>query len=117
MSYSILSGIATLIFLVGILGFTLYIVRKYNIRFNNKLGTDFKCRVLFTYPLMQKKYLSVVQVDDRVLLLGITDNNINILTELDSNLLARVSENDNQLQNVHIKFSELFKKLQLKNEK
>ena len=88
----------------------LYFVKKFNIRINNKLGPDFKLRILYTYPIMQKKFLVVVQVEDKVLLLGITDTNINLLTELDSNILSYVQEN--KITTPELNFKDLFKKFQ-----
>lgn len=105
-----LSGFFAFLFLIGILGATLYFVNKFNIKINNKLGADFKFRVLYIYPLMQKKFLAIVQVDEKVFLLGVTDQNINLISELDPNILTYVEENKNITPNIN--FSEIFKLFQ-----
>jgi len=57
--------------------------------------------------IMPKKFLSVVRVNDKLLILGVSENNINLLKEIDadeSDLINQTSTNQNQ------SFADLFKK-------
>ncbi|HOJ36889.1 MAG TPA: flagellar biosynthetic protein FliO [Ignavibacteriales bacterium] len=106
-----LSGFFAFLFLIGILGATLYLIKKFNIKINNKLNPEFKVRILYTFPIMQKKFLAIVQVDEKVFLLGVTDYNINLISELDPNILTYVQENTNNFT-PKINFSEIYKLFQ-----
>jgi flagellar protein FliO/FliZ len=57
--------------------------------------------------IMPKKFLSVVKVKDKLLILGISENNITLLKEIDADeadLSSEVFQNPNQ------GFAEIFKK-------
>ena len=63
--------------------------------------------LLSNQMIMPKKFLSVVKVKDKLLILGVSENNINLLKEIDakeSDLIAETNPNLNQ------GFADLFKK-------
>ncbi len=58
--------------------------------------------------IMPKKFLSVVKVKDKLLILGISENNITLLKEIDADEADLSSE---AFQNPNQGFAEIFKKL------
>lgn len=81
--FDIIKAIVPLIVLIGLLYGVLYFVKKYTLPFGGKKYKSVKINVLSTQAIMPKKYLSVVQVQDKILLLGVSDQSVNLITELD----------------------------------
>lgn len=74
-----------LLFILGLMGagffyFFRFVSRQTGIR---TLGRDV-VNVLSVVPIGQNKYLQVIDLDGRVLVLGVTDSNINLITEVTS---------------------------------
>jgi flagellar protein FliO/FliZ len=61
----------------------LWFIRKYSFqaRTNQSLGVDIK--VLSSKMILPKKYISVIKVKDRGLVLGVSEASINLLKEFD----------------------------------
>ncbi|MEG8989441.1 flagellar biosynthetic protein FliO [Ignavibacteria bacterium 4148-Me] len=72
-----------LILIFGLLFFALLMVRKYSFSINGKRSKLLKIEVINNHLIMPKKYLSVVKVQDKILLLGISENSITLLKEYD----------------------------------
>ncbi|MCB0729979.1 MAG: flagellar biosynthetic protein FliO [Ignavibacteriae bacterium] len=70
----------------------LYFVKKYLFSFDQKASSDSKVKVISTQTLLPKKFLSVVEFNDNIYLLGISDQSINLIDKLDQ----AFSENLNQ---------------------
>jgi flagellar protein FliO/FliZ len=69
---------------LAILIIVVYLVFRVFLRNRHKIVTSTEViKVLATYPLAGNKSLQIVQVADKVLILGITDSNINLITTLD----------------------------------
>ena len=82
----ILKAILPLIFIVGLLYGVLYFVKKYGVSFKGKAANLINIKVLSSQLLMPKKYISVVRVEDKILVLGVSEHSISLLKELDSKL-------------------------------
>ncbi len=82
----ILKALVPLIFIVGLLYGVLIFVRKYGVSFRGKKSNLISIKVLSSQMLMPKKYISVVKVEDKVLVLGVSENSISLLKELDSKI-------------------------------
>lgn len=83
----------------------LVFVKKYS--FKRGGNTIKNIKVLSNQMIMPKKFLSVVRVKDKLLILGISDNNINLLKELDADESDLITENSSGFNQG---FADLFKK-------
>ncbi len=81
--FDIIRMLLPLLLITALLGGVLWFVKKYSFqsRVNQSLGIDIK--VLSSKMILPKKYISVVKVKDRLLVLGISDSSINLLKEFD----------------------------------
>lgn len=83
----------------------LVFVKKYS--FKRGGSSLLNIKVINNQMIMPKKFLSVVKVKDKLLILGISENNITLLKEIDADeadLSSEVFQNPNQ------GFAEIFKK-------
>lgn len=81
-----LDVIKTLLPLILILGglFTvLLLVRKYSFSMNGKKAKLLSVEVVNNQLILPKKYISVVRIEDKLLVLGVSENNISLLKEYD----------------------------------
>jgi flagellar protein FliO/FliZ len=62
---------------------TLYMMKKYFYSSDKSRSKLVKIKVLSTQMIMPKKFIQVVQVHDKVLILGISDHSINLLQEFE----------------------------------
>ena len=79
----ILKSFIPLLLILGLLFGVLILVRKFSFTMNGKKSQMFKLDVISNQLILPKKYLSVVRVRDKVLILGISENNITLLKELE----------------------------------
>ncbi len=83
----------------------LVFVKKYSFKRSGKALLDIK--VISNQMIMPKKFLSVVKVKDKLLILGISETGITLLKEIDADendLMNEAYTNPNQ------GFAEIFKK-------
>ncbi|MDP4173011.1 MAG: flagellar biosynthetic protein FliO [Bacteroidota bacterium] len=80
---NILKIIFFLIILVVLMYGTLYMMKKYFYSSDKSRSKLVKIKVLSTQMIMPKKFIQVVQVHDKVLILGISDHSINLLQEFE----------------------------------
>lgn len=69
--------------LLGVMYVMLWLVKKYLFTFDRKASKLINISVLSTQVLMPKKYISVVKIRDKVYVLGVSDNSINLLDKQD----------------------------------
>lgn len=74
-----------LILILGLLFAALFLVRKYSFSINGKKSRLLKIDVISNQLILPKKYLSVVRVQDKVFLLGVSEQNISLIKEYDYN--------------------------------
>lgn len=79
----IIKTIVPLLLILGLLFFALVMVRRYSFSLNGKKAKLLKIEVLNNHLILPKKYLSVVRVQDKLFLLGISEGNITLLKEYD----------------------------------
>jgi len=85
MDTNILQTFSVLILAVGVIAGIMFLLKKMNLRRLENRATV-NLNVISKISLQPKNHLFIVKVADKLLVLGVSDNNINILTELDSNL-------------------------------
>lgn len=81
----IIKTLIPLILIIALLFFALIMVRRYSFSINGKKAKLLRIEVLNNHLILPKKYLSVVRVQDKIFLLGISENNITLLKEYDYN--------------------------------
>jgi flagellar protein FliO/FliZ len=97
--FQIVSGFLPLFLIIIALGGVLYLVKKFGYKFKLKNIPDLKIETIATKMIMPKKYISVVNVQDKILVLGISEHSITLLKEISENIVV---EQDS--------FSEILKK-------
>ncbi len=102
----ILKLVFPLLLIVAMLYGVLLFVKKYQFK-GTKLSSE-NLRIITTLMLMPKKYLSVVKVNDKVLILGLSEQNITLLKEISAEELQL--NNDSNIHN-NPDFLEVFKKM------
>ncbi|MCF6270025.1 MAG: flagellar biosynthetic protein FliO [Melioribacteraceae bacterium] len=103
--WEMLTTILPLILILGLLYAALLFVRKSGFLFNKDQRKISQIKVISTQAIMSKKYISVVKVQGSFLVLGISDNSISLLKELDS-IEEDISEDNEKEKKT---FSEVFK--------
>lgn len=84
--FDIVKSFIPLVLILGLLFGVLILVRKYSFSLNGKKLRSMNVDVVYNQLILPKKYLSLVRVKDKLLVLGISENNITLLKELDYNL-------------------------------
>lgn len=79
----ILKALIPLLLIVGLLYGVLFLIKKYGISFKGKKNGSVNINVLSSQMIMPKKYISVVKVEEKLLVLGVSENSITLLKELD----------------------------------
>jgi flagellar protein FliO/FliZ len=88
-----MAGVLALV--LGVLLGLVYLLKKISPRFNRGAVAGQEMDLVAQYPLGPKKTLAVVRVGERFLLLGVTEENINLLTEIDDPaLMERLTRED-----------------------
>jgi flagellar protein FliO/FliZ len=95
--YDVIKVFFPLVLIVGLLYTVLHFVKKsgFSIRSNNsKFYKNLNIKVISNQMIMPKKFISIVKIKDKFLVLGISENSINMLKELDDE-----NEYDEQVYN------------------
>lgn len=101
----ILTTILPLFLIVGLLYAALIFVRRNGIKLGSGKGNISQIKVISTQAIMPKKFVSIVKVENSFLVLGVSENSITLLKELDE-----FDENKDVVESADKpKFSELFK--------
>ncbi len=79
----VVKAIIPLLIIVGLLYGVLFFIKKYGVSFKGKKNGSVNINVLSSQMIMPKKYISVVKVEDKFLVLGVSENSITLLKELD----------------------------------
>ncbi|KAF0151651.1 MAG: flagellar biosynthetic protein FliO [Ignavibacteria bacterium] len=96
--YDIIKSIIPLLAVLGMLYGVLVLVRKYSFSLSGKKIKNLHIDVVHNQLILPKKYLSLVRVKDKLLVLGISENNITVLKELDYAEFADTTENDSAVK-------------------
>lgn len=80
----LISGLLPLFIIIVLLGAALYFVKKYGFKFKIKNPSGIEIKTLASQMIAPKKYVSVVSVQNQLLILGVSDHSITLLKELSS---------------------------------
>jgi flagellar protein FliO/FliZ len=86
--FEIVKSFIPLLIIFGLLFGVLIVVKKYSFTLGGKRSRALNIDVINNQMILPKKYISVVRVLDKVLVLGICENNITLLKELDYNSIS-----------------------------
>ena len=79
---ALIQSLFPLIAICAFLGITLILIKKYALKSKKNKSQGFDLNVISRLSLHQKNHLFVVKAGQKTLLLGATDHNINILSDL-----------------------------------
>jgi len=80
---SIISMLLPLVFVILLLYAMLYFVKKYGIRFSPTQNQIAGIKLISTQQIMPKKYISLIKVEDKILIVGVSDSSFSLLKEID----------------------------------
>lgn len=81
--FDVLKALLPLVLVIGLLYAVLLFIKRKGITVTGKRSKIFNIDVLSTQSIMPKKYISVVRVENKYLVLGVSEQSINLLKELD----------------------------------
>jgi flagellar protein FliO/FliZ len=87
--FEIIKVFLPLILIVGLLYMLLRFVKKSGFSINkrvSKISKNYNVQVVNTQMIMPKKFISIVKIKDKLLVLGVSENSINMLKEFDYEL-------------------------------
>lgn len=91
---SAIKTFSALALILAVILIGLYLVKRFWPRGAGLLNTDRLIRVITTSPIAPKKMISVVEVGEDILVLGLTDSQITMLTKItDEQVIHRLKEN------------------------
>ena len=95
MTLDLLKALIPLLLIVALLYGVLVFVKKYGIKFRGKNDLNsLKIKVLGNQMIMPKRFISVVKIEDKKLVLGISEHSITLLKELNSEANSFETRND-----------------------
>jgi len=95
MDANILQTFSVLILAVGMIAGIMFLLKKLNMKRMENRAT-INLNVISKISLQPKNHLFIVKVADKLLVLGVSDSNINILTELDASFEQTVGTKSKQ---------------------
>ncbi|MGK9477062.1 flagellar biosynthetic protein FliO [Melioribacter sp. OK-6-Me] len=105
--FDITQAFLPLLLVIIILGITLYFVKRYTFTMKGGKRVPLKIEVLSNQLIMPKKYLSIVRVENKIILLGVSEAGITLIKEFDS--IDLPENNEVQDNNQKKSFYELLK--------
>ncbi len=81
MDSTMLQSLLTLIAGVGIIGLMFFFLKKYTLKAQNS-SNKMNLKVVSKLPLQPKSSLFVVEAGDKTLLIGVSEKNINLISDL-----------------------------------
>lgn len=102
----VVNTILPLFLILGLLFLALVMIRKYSFSINRKKTNLLKIEVMNNHLILPKKYISVVRVEDKLFLLGISEGNVTLLKEYD---YKPTDDNDTNPGDIKQTFKDLLK--------
>lgn len=78
----VISGFFPLLLIILLLAAVMFFIRKYGGKFNKSGESPVKIETLGSRMIMPKKYLSVVSVQGKIFVLGVSEYSITLIKEL-----------------------------------
>ncbi len=113
MFWNVLYILFVLAILTAIMYGLLYLMKKYLYKYDSSNTGGIKIKVLGLHAILPKKYICVVRVHDKNYILGVSENSINVIDELENIQIIEQKPVENKMGN----FIEILKKnMGIKNE-
>ena len=80
----LLKALLPLVLIIGLLYGAMIFLKRYSFRGKGRDSGLLNIRVLSNKMIMPKKFISVVRVEDKLFLLGLSEHSITLLKEIDS---------------------------------
>lgn len=96
--FDVLKSLVPIVIVLGLLYGILMLVRKYSFSLNGKKIKNLHVDVIHNQIILPKKYLSLVRIKDKLLVLGISENNISVLKEFDYDEFVEKESAENNLK-------------------
>ncbi len=100
--------IVSLIIVLSVILIIYYIVKRFLLKGNGMIGGNRLIKVISTNFIGHKKAITLVEVADEVLVLGISNNNISMLTRLENNRAITNLKGNNNMSDRDGKGTEVF---------
>lgn len=84
--------------MMGIMYGLLYLVKKYLYSFEKKGGSDSRVKVISTQAILPKKFVSVIEFNNTVYLLGVSDQSVNLIDKLDASYLEDSNKEEAKIE-------------------
>ncbi len=81
--WDILKALFPLVIIIGILYLVLRYVRKFYAPVKGINVSNYEIKVLATQMIMPKKYVSILKIKDKILVVGMSENSMSLLKELE----------------------------------
>ncbi|MDC1067863.1 flagellar biosynthetic protein FliO [Candidatus Kapabacteria bacterium] len=91
----------TMIMGVGAIGVIFFVLKKYSKKISPKMGGNNEIQIISRSSLTPKSHLYIVEIENQKLVLGVTENSINLVKELDIDKKIELEEKN--LDNIVIK--------------
>lgn len=83
-AWDIIKIFLVLFVLLGVMYFLLLLAKRFLYSVDTKNSKMFNINVLSTQVLMPKRFVSVVKIQDKLYILGVSDYSVNLIDKLDS---------------------------------
>lgn len=97
-----------LLLIIGLLFGLLLLVKKIQFKGNRIIQSNIK--VVHTLMLMPKKYMSFVKINNKIIVLGLSDHNITLIKELNADELEIGEDNNASASNLSDNLRNLIKR-------
>jgi flagellar biosynthetic protein FliO len=91
-TWDIIQIFIILAIMMGVMYLLLFLVKKYLYSFDKKGMSNSRISVLSTQTILPKKYISIIEFNNSVYLLGISDQSVNLIDKFSSDII----DNDNE---------------------
>ena len=78
--------------MMGVMYAILFLVKKYLYSFDKKNSSNTRINIISTQTILPKKYVSIIEFNDSLYLLGISDQSVNLLDKLNADLIEANNE-------------------------
>ncbi len=80
----------------GIMYGLLFLVKKYLYTFDKKGTNSSRIKIISTQTILPKKFVSVIQFNNNVYLLGVSEQSINLIDKIDENIFVQETTNNSE---------------------
>jgi len=76
--------------MMGIMYALLFVAKKYLYSFEKKGNSETKINIISTQAILPKKYVSVIEFNNSVYLLGVSEQSVNLIDKYEESFLSEI---------------------------